>query len=126
MDLTAVFLAYPLLWLGMHLPLYRVGARNDYSYGVYIYAYPVQQLLLVWGVSRWGYWPYTLLAVAAVIPFAVASWWVIEKHALKLKHVGWPLSTKPEPRVAADPSNELALSPGHTGEVARDNVGLGR
>jgi peptidoglycan/LPS O-acetylase OafA/YrhL len=126
MDLTAVFLAYPLLWLGMHLPLHRVGARNDYSYGVYIYAYPVQQLLLVWGVSRWGYWPYTLLSVAAVIPFAVASWWVIEKHALKLKHVGWPLSPEPVRRVAEGPPHELALSPGHTGEVARDNVDLGR
>jgi peptidoglycan/LPS O-acetylase OafA/YrhL len=45
MDLTAVFLAYPLLWLGIHLPFHKVGARNDYSYGVYVYAFPVQQVL---------------------------------------------------------------------------------
>jgi peptidoglycan/LPS O-acetylase OafA/YrhL len=35
MDLTSVFLVYPLVWLGIHLPMQRVGARNDYSYGIY-------------------------------------------------------------------------------------------
>jgi peptidoglycan/LPS O-acetylase OafA/YrhL len=104
MDLMAVFLAYPLLWLGIHLPFHQVGARNDYSYGVYIYAFPVQQLLFVWGVNRWGYWPYTLLAVAAVVPFAVASWWGIEKHALKLKTLSWPFPTRPGPKDAPSES----------------------
>jgi peptidoglycan/LPS O-acetylase OafA/YrhL len=95
MNLMAVFLAYPLLWLGIHLPLHMVGARNDYSYGVYIYAFPVQQMLVVWGVNRWGYWPYTLLAVVAIVPIAVASWWVIEKHALRLKTIKWPMPDQP-------------------------------
>jgi peptidoglycan/LPS O-acetylase OafA/YrhL len=85
MNLTAVFLAYLMLWLGIHLPFSKVGAKNDYSYGVYIYAFPVQQLLTLWGVNRWGYWPYTLFAVAVVSPLAAASWWGIEKHALRLK-----------------------------------------
>jgi peptidoglycan/LPS O-acetylase OafA/YrhL len=89
-DLTAVFLAYPLIWLGIHLPFTRVGAVNDYSYGIYIYAFPIQQLLVMWGMNRWGYWPYALLSVAAVIPLAVASWWLIEKHALKLKGLKIP------------------------------------
>jgi peptidoglycan/LPS O-acetylase OafA/YrhL len=95
-DLTVVFLAYPLLWLGIHLPLQRVGRKNDYSYGIYIYAYPVQQLLALWGVARWGYWSYSLLAIAATLPLAMASWWAVEKHALKLKRVG---SKGPSPRL---------------------------
>jgi peptidoglycan/LPS O-acetylase OafA/YrhL len=90
MDLTAPFLVYPLLWLGIHLPLHWVGARNDYSYGVYIYAFPVQQLLFVWGANRWGYWPYALLSVATVVPFAMASWWIVERHALRLKSLTLP------------------------------------
>ena len=94
-DLTVVFLAYPLLWLGLHLPLQRVGRQNDYSYGVYIYAFPVQQLLALWGVARWGYWPYALTAVAATAPLAVASWWLVEKHALRLKRLGRGLATTP-------------------------------
>jgi peptidoglycan/LPS O-acetylase OafA/YrhL len=86
-DVFAPLLAYPLLWLGAHLPLHRVGARNDYSYGVYIYAYPVQQLLALGHVQRWGYVVYATLAVAATAPLAVGSWWLIEKRALSLKRL---------------------------------------
>jgi len=85
LDLTAIFLVYPLIWLGIHLPFARFCAVNDYSYGVYIYAFPIQVLLAMWGVNKWGYLPYTLMALAAVVPVAIASWWLIEKHALKLK-----------------------------------------
>ncbi len=101
MNITAVFFAYPLLWLGIHLPFHRVGARNDYSYGIYIYAFPMQQLLAIWGANRWGYWPYALLSVAATAPLAVASWWIVERHALRLKEAHLP-STVPE-RAAQGP-----------------------
>jgi peptidoglycan/LPS O-acetylase OafA/YrhL len=78
-------IGYPLLWLGAHLPFQRVGARNDYSYGIYIYAFPVSQLLAIWGVTRLGYLPYTALVVLATLPLAVGSWWIVEKRALRLK-----------------------------------------
>jgi len=84
--LWAPVLVYPLLWLGTHLPLQRFGARNDYSYGIYIYAWPVQELLVVWGVQRWGGYPvFSIMTVLITLPFAVASWWLIEKRALALK-----------------------------------------
>jgi peptidoglycan/LPS O-acetylase OafA/YrhL len=91
LNLTAIFLVYPLIWLGIHLPFARVCAVNDYSYGIYIYAFPIQQLLVLWGINRWGYWSYTLVTLAAVVPFAVASWWLIEKHALRLKKLKVPV-----------------------------------
>jgi peptidoglycan/LPS O-acetylase OafA/YrhL len=91
LDLAAVFLVYPLIWLGIHLPFARVGAVNDYSYGIYIYAFPVQQLLVIWGLNKWGYWPYTFVTLVVLAPFAVASWWLIEKHALKLKKLKVPM-----------------------------------
>jgi peptidoglycan/LPS O-acetylase OafA/YrhL len=84
-DLLAPLLAYPLLWLGIHLPLHKVGAKNDYSYGVYIYAFPVQQLLATWKFQRFGYVPFALLGIVATFPFAIASWWLVERHALRLK-----------------------------------------
>ena len=79
-------LAYPILWLGTHLPFQKIGARNDYSYGVYIYAYPVQVLLALWGVQHWGYPAYLILSVLGTIPFAVASWWLVEERCLRLKN----------------------------------------
>ncbi len=84
-DLLTPLVAYPVLWLGIHLPLQKVGSRNDYSYGTYIYAYPVTQLLVIAGVQKWGYAPFILLTVLATAPFAVASWWLVEKRALSLK-----------------------------------------
>lgn len=88
-SVMAPALAYPLLWLGIHLPLpfQKVGARNDYSYGVYIYGWPVQQLLAIWGVQHAGYVAYTLAGMAGALAFAVLSWRLIEKRALSLKKV---------------------------------------
>jgi peptidoglycan/LPS O-acetylase OafA/YrhL len=54
----------------------------DLSYGVYIYAFPVQQALVVWGQLN------VLTAIAAVLPFAAASWFLVERPALKLKPGG--------------------------------------
>jgi len=84
-DILAPIVAYPLLWLGIHLPFQRVGARNDYSYGVYIYGFPISQLMLIWGVQRWGFVPYAVLSIALTAPFAVISWWIVERRALSLK-----------------------------------------
>jgi peptidoglycan/LPS O-acetylase OafA/YrhL len=84
-DLTAVFIVLPLLWLGTHLPCQRIGAVNDYSYGIYIYAFPIQQLLALWGVTHWGFVPYTALTIAITACAAMVSWWVIEKRALRLR-----------------------------------------
>jgi peptidoglycan/LPS O-acetylase OafA/YrhL len=91
LTLTNVFapaLAYLMIWLGIHLPLYKVGSRNDYSYGIYIYGYPVTQLLAVWGVYHWGVMGYTSSVVVLTVLFAVGSWWLIEKNALRLKKIG--------------------------------------
>ncbi len=93
--MAAPFLVYPVLWLGIHLPLERVGTRNDYSYGIYIYAWPIQQFLAMWGVNHWGYPAYVALTISITVPFAVASWWLVEKHALKLKAVGGRRSIGP-------------------------------
>ncbi len=88
-NVMAPALAYPLVWLGIHLPslLQRVGARNDYSYGVYIYGWPVMQLLGIWGVQHWGYAAFAASAVVGSVGLAVVSWHLVEKRALSLKKV---------------------------------------
>jgi peptidoglycan/LPS O-acetylase OafA/YrhL len=88
-SVMAPALAYPLVWLGIHLPplFQRVGARNDYSYGVYIYGWPVMQLLGIWGVQRWGYPVFTASAVAGSVALAFVSWHLVEKRAMSLKKI---------------------------------------
>ena len=98
-DLSAVLLVYPMLWLGAHLPGRSIGAKNDYSYGLYIYAFPVAQILAVWGVYRWGYIPFTAMTFLFVAPLAIGSWWLVEKRCLRLKDLG--LRTSPTGSEAA-------------------------
>ncbi|OBI13303.1 acyltransferase [Mycobacterium sp. E2462] len=63
----------------------RLRLRTDLSYGLYIYAFPVQQLLAVCGVARLHPALFFLVAVAAVLPVAALSWFLIEKPAMSLK-----------------------------------------
>jgi peptidoglycan/LPS O-acetylase OafA/YrhL len=83
-------LAYLMLWLAARLrgPFRRVGAVNDYSYGIYIYGFLIQQLLAGAGVNRWGKAPYLSLTFVLTLLCALASWHLLEKHALRLKHWG--------------------------------------
>jgi peptidoglycan/LPS O-acetylase OafA/YrhL len=84
-NLAGPLLAYLCIWLGAHLPMARVGARNDLSYGIYIYAFPVTQLLAIWGVNRWGDVSYLVLIVAATLVLAGLSWKLVESPALRAK-----------------------------------------
>lgn len=93
--LAALPVAYLALWLGARLPLRRVAARHDLSYGLYVYAFPVQQLVALLGGTRFGVAAYVLLSVLATVPFAAASWFGVERPALRLRHLL-------DPRDAAD------------------------
>ena len=84
-SIGAPVIVYACLWLGIVLPLRKVGHRNDISYGVYIYAYPVQQLLAAAGWNRHGVGLYILLSLLCTLPLAAASWFAVEHPALGLK-----------------------------------------
>jgi peptidoglycan/LPS O-acetylase OafA/YrhL len=58
----------------------RIG---DISYGVYLYAFPVQQALEHF--FKLSYIPLMVLGTLLSLPFAFLSWHLIEKRALKLK-----------------------------------------
>ena len=79
--------AYLVLWLAVRLPHWtrRIGRRHDYSYGFYIYAFPVQQLLALVGVPRLGLVAYIASCTIATVALAVASWHVVERPAMALK-----------------------------------------
>ena len=82
-------IAYLTLFAAMRLPLRGFDRRVDVSYGVYIYAFPVQQLLVIYGVAKYGFTPYFACALAITLVLAAASWFTIEKPSLSLKHVAF-------------------------------------
>ena len=83
-----VTLPYLVLYLA-YVPgglLRRFNRLGDYSYGMYIYAFPVQQML---AASLQGIRPLQMLIASFVITLAlaIASWHLFEKRALALKKV---------------------------------------
>jgi peptidoglycan/LPS O-acetylase OafA/YrhL len=62
----------------------KADRRSDFSYGIYLYGWPVQKLLTwYWpGIGPWMIFVFTLLVSTA---FAFLSWRWIEKPALTLK-----------------------------------------
>lgn len=88
-------LAIIILYLAFFTPPINVLTRHgDFSYGIYIYHYPIIQLLIALGLFQFS--PYLAFAVAAVavIISAVLSWHWIEKPVL--------LKRKPEPALQLD------------------------
>ncbi|MBF4765512.1 acyltransferase [Nocardioides islandensis] len=79
---AAPLLAIVLLWLGQVLPSPAWIRRNDLSYGAYVYAFPVQQLVVLLGL---GVTPFANMVTAAIGTglFAAASWFVVERPAMR-------------------------------------------
>ena len=79
-------LAYLVLYLA-YIPKGAIRNFNqlgDYSYGVYIYAFPIQQSIAAIFIGI-GAWSMFFLALPITLVFAILSWHVIEKPCLKLK-----------------------------------------
>ncbi len=79
-------LAYTIFYFA-YVPTGRIRMFNrvgDYSYGVYIYAFPVQQIIanLLSPISPW---PMVALSGIVTLMLAVISWHVVEKRFLRLK-----------------------------------------
>lgn len=90
LDGTTYIAAFPLtycvVYLGMlKIPRIPLLQNGDYSYGIYLFHFPIQQTLvhLFPGIREW----WLLFPTAAILTmlFAAASWHWIEKPSLKLK-----------------------------------------
>jgi len=75
------------IFVGYQAPAWASTLLNgrDYSYGVYIYAFPVQQSLVQIFGSSLGYGLTLLLAGGATLFLSVISWHLIERPSLVLK-----------------------------------------
>lgn len=83
-------LPYAILWLAFKLPIRHFDAAGDFSYGTYLYAFPVQQGLALLRVQDHGYASYLACSLIVTAIFAVVSYHWIEAPCLKWKGVNIP------------------------------------
>jgi peptidoglycan/LPS O-acetylase OafA/YrhL len=86
-HLAAVFVAYTTVYLGLLRPRASAFmARGDYSYGIFLYGFPVQQMLVHTLDPIGPAWLFnTLLALPITVGFAMLSWHGVEKPAMRLR-----------------------------------------
>ncbi|MDQ6618960.1 MAG: acyltransferase, partial [Pseudomonadota bacterium] len=82
-------LPYAVLWFAQLdlQALAPVTQRGDFSYGVYLYAFPVQQTFSSFGASAWPLPVYVGCAFVVTLACAVLSWRLVEAPALRLKRM---------------------------------------
>lgn len=83
--IAAPFVAYICIGLGALLkhPVFQL--KTDISYGIYIYGFPIQQLLALAGSAWLGVLGFAVVSTIATVPLAVASCRLVERPALRWK-----------------------------------------
>jgi peptidoglycan/LPS O-acetylase OafA/YrhL len=100
-------LAYLIVYLGTGLPR-PVRLRADLSYGIYIYHWPTEQVLMLTVASALPTVAFVIISLATVLLPAAASWLLIEKRSLKQKDFA-PLSAWRSRRQPAEVVTELSV-----------------
>ncbi|MFO1024650.1 MAG: acyltransferase [Acetobacteraceae bacterium] len=93
-SIGALCITYCVIYAGMiRFPRIPLLMSGDYSYGIYLYAFPIQQTL-VW-LAPTPVNPFVLFALAATLAasFAALSWHLVEKPALGLRRRFAPRTT---------------------------------
>ncbi|GER21684.1 hypothetical protein NCCP1664_01810 [Zafaria cholistanensis] len=93
--IAAIPLAYLCIALGVMVKGPQLRLKNDLSYGFYIYAFPMQQLLATVGLTSAGLGVFMLSSILATFPLAAASWFLIERPTLRLKTASAHLTVSP-------------------------------
>ncbi|CAN5130220.1 acyltransferase [soil metagenome] len=65
--------------------LNRAGRFGDCSYGLYLYAFPVQQVAMQFGAAELPFWTGVAMTATLTLGLAVGSWHGVERRALGLK-----------------------------------------
>ncbi len=86
---TALLIALPfvIIYSGTRATHYlrRAGCWGDPSYGIYLFAFPIQQSVILYTWPSLGFGGTLALALLFTTILAYASWHLLEKQALKLK-----------------------------------------
>lgn len=104
---------YLLLWCAARLP-FQVKLPVDLSYGVFMYHWPLQQLLVLTMAAQLPTWAFVPVSLVLSVPIALTSWHLVERPALDKKN--W---TPPWSRGRGNDVDEVLTPHQHAQSAAR-------
>lgn len=93
----AVWFSYLVIYIALHssIRLPNLGKHGDFSYGLYLYAFPFTQLgILCFGVSH--PWLIVVFTFIGAMALAACSWFFVEEPVLRLKGKLMPAPAVPK------------------------------
>jgi len=104
-----IALPFLLLALGERLPFRKLEAVGDFSYGIYIYSFLIQQSLFAFGWHHRGFWIFFGVSLGLSVAAGATSWFLIEKAAIRMgqriaARFAAPANTAPDPSIAIVPT----------------------
>lgn len=82
-QLSAPFLTYLLLWLGARVPSPHFLQVHDFSYGVYVWGFPLTQMLCLWGWAGVSLPAFYAALVPLTVLLAAVSWFLVERPTIR-------------------------------------------
>jgi peptidoglycan/LPS O-acetylase OafA/YrhL len=89
-EVLVLALAAFVFWFAYRLPWHGYNRFGDYSYGTYLWGWPVQQMV----AHQWPELrpiPHALIAAPIAIGLGILSWKLIEEPALRLLRLQWSM-----------------------------------
>ncbi|HLM01403.1 MAG TPA: acyltransferase [Pyrinomonadaceae bacterium] len=91
------------------IKLHGVARIGDFSYGLYIYSWTVQQTIIHFLGAQISWLAMCVLSFLFTIPLAMFSWFVIEKKALRLKDELFKKDAAAKQEAAVTERQELSM-----------------
>jgi peptidoglycan/LPS O-acetylase OafA/YrhL len=84
--LELLLLPYITIWFALYGSrlFHNIGKYGDFSYGIYLYAFPIEQSLFYFLRGKVGFIGLTSMALALSFLAAFGSWFLVEKRAIGL------------------------------------------
>ena len=82
--------------------LHGAARYGDFSYGTYLYAFPIQQMLVVLLKDRVGFTTFVLLSLATSLLAGIASWHLVERWFLPRRRAGTTRLPTPDGALAPE------------------------
>lgn len=111
---------YALFYLAFskRIKLHHFAKYGDVSYGIYIYAFPVQQLVVHYTHNSLSPPVHFLVSMCFILPCAALSWYLVEQPFLRLKGKGKAKQAAARPAAApVDPLPNVLPDPASTSQV---------